>query len=457
MDITRRSLLIGAGTGAVAVLLAACTPTPEPTPGPTLGPTPPEPEAPRVPAPAVLLRSGWTGDPYARGAVSYLPAGADPQDRAALRAAVGRRVFFAGEAVAAAHPGSVLGAIESGKRAAAAALAMAAPGERIAVVGAGAAGAVAARLLADAGAEVTVFEARDRTGGRVHTVTDDDWPFPVQLGAWLADPEDLTAVAAALDLPPLAHVAFESSVALDSDGTETALDSDAIAQAIEEAADAASDLPLADALAISGADVADPALSAALAWMSATSGADPARASSWYPPATPPAVIAGTQNDLGAMVDEVLGDVAVALNSPVGQIAYDDDGVSLALATGEAVSVDRVVVTVPLGVLQQASVEFAPPLPFAQRGAIAALATGFLECVWVRFDEPFWETDAAIWHLVSGDSGIRTWLNLRPATGEPVLVGLIGGPQAEEFAALDDDDVETVVREALAAFSGPVS
>lgn len=451
MSITRRSLLIGAGTGAVAVLLAACTPSPDPTPTPSLDPTPPEPDD-RVPAPAALLRSTWADDPYARGAGSYLPAGATPQHREALRQPIEGRIFLAGEATDAANPGTVRGAIDSGRRAALAALAAGPTGERIAVIGAGAAGIAAARILADDGADVSVFEARDRTGGRVHTVQDDDWPVPVQLGAWLSAPEDFASLAEALELPAFAQIPFEDSLGLDQDGREETLDTDRIEQALDDAANRASDVPLTDALEESGADIEDPALAAALAWLAATSGADPALASSWFPPALPPQSLSGSREDLGALLASALGDFEPSLSSPIARIGYDDEGVSLALATGEAVTVDRVVVTAPLGVLQQQSIEFVPPLPFAQRGAIAALAPGFIESVWIRFDEPFWETDAAIWHVIGGDARIRTWLNLQPATGEAVLVGLIGGPIAAEIAGLGDDEVEAIARESLVAF-----
>jgi len=44
--------------------------------------------------------------------------------------------------------------------------------KKVIIIGAGMAGAAAARTLKEAGCEVVVLEARDRTGGRIHTHTD---------------------------------------------------------------------------------------------------------------------------------------------------------------------------------------------------------------------------------------------------------------------------------------------
>lgn len=453
MSLTRRTFLVGAGTGAVAVLLAACTGQTEPKPRPT---TPrPKPSAPvGIPRPTDWKRSSWASDPYSYGSVSYVPAGSTPQHREALGEALEQRVFFAGEATDSSRPGTVLGAVDSGRRAAMAVISEAADGERIAVIGAGAAGAVVARTLSDAGHEVTIFEARDRTGGRILGVSDDTWPTPPQLGAWLIGDEDITALQERLIDFGDGTIAFDSSLGHSKDGEAPSIDIGPVQRAIEQAEGYPADLPLAEALQQSGADTADPALVAALAWVEATTGADAAKASSWYPPAiTAAGTLTGRTGDLAAFIDERLQDLDVTLASPVVRVAYDDRGVSLRLGTGEALSFDRVVVTVPLGVLQRQGIEFAPALPFAQRGAIAALGSGALETIWLRFDEPFWDAEAAIWHVVGGDGLIRTWLNLEPATGEPVLVGLVGGAAAEEFAELGDGDAESAALASLAYFA----
>jgi len=455
MSITRRTLLLGAGTGAVAMLLASCTPTPAPKPTRTITPAP-KPTAPsRVPAPTSWARSTWATDPYSFGSISFLPTGADPQQRDTLAEPLMDRVFFAGEATDATNPGTVLGAVDSGHGAALALISAASEKERVAVIGAGAAGVVAARLLADAGHRVTIFEARERTGGRVLSQSADEWPIPAQLGAWLIDPDQLAGLRDRLTALGEQQLTFEPAVARSEDGATDDLNGDAIAQAVDKAKSLPTDIALSDALEQNGADLTDPALAAALAWLSATTGVDPTRASSWYPPAFAGDALTGMTEDLGAFFEEHLEDLEVTLASPVVRVAYDDSGVSLRLGTGEALSFDRVVVTVPLGVLQQQGIEFAPALPFSQRGAIAALASGFLETVWMRFDEAFWDAEQPIWHVVGGDGLIRTWINLLPATGEPVLVGLVGGMEAEQLSSLSDRDARAAARQSLAFFAPP--
>ncbi|MGI6877413.1 FAD-dependent oxidoreductase [Microbacterium sp. gxy059] len=473
MRISRRTLFAGAGAGALAVLLASCTGD-DPRPGPTEPPEPtasPEPLG-EVPAAAAFVRTQWAEDPFAHGARSVTPAGSSPVDREAIARPIADRVFLSGEATSADKPGTIAGAIESGEAAAAALLERAEPGERIAVIGAGLAGSAAARGLveADRGLDLTVFEAREHTGGRmVSHVDEEEWPIPPQLGAWIvADDADLAARFAVLGV---GTVPVGEQTARTADGEAEMPDRDLLAKAIERAASEPSDLTLDEALEGAGADDSDE-LDALRAAIAALTGADPATASSWFPVALPGSDLLAAVSDVAPLTETVLGDTEVTFSSPVSGVVYDDTGVSLRLATGEALTFDRVVVTVPLGVLQADAIEFEPPLPLEIRSAISALEMGQIETIWLRFDEPFWTTEAGLWHLVGPvgdveetpeDEGeedgedpppvVRTWVNLMPSTGEPILVGVIGGPDAARFAALDDDEALTLASTALQAFA----
>src|SRR6516165_5970587 len=55
--------------------------------------------------------------------------------------------------------------------------------EHIVVIGAGAAGLIAARELGRAGKKVTVLEARDRCGGRIHSLPTAEFGYPAEGGA----------------------------------------------------------------------------------------------------------------------------------------------------------------------------------------------------------------------------------------------------------------------------------
>lgn len=436
MRITRRTLLLGAGAGVASVLLASCTPEPVPTPTPTRTREPEPP--PGVPAPAGSIRSTWSTDPFALGAASFTPVGVLSDTRSALARPVDKRLFFAGEATDPEAPGTVRGAINSGTRAAEEVLIPATSGERIAVVGAGLAGVTAASLLLEAGMAVTVFEARDRIGGRVHSQVDDAWPVPVQLGAWLFG-EDDADVQKRMRTGDVDLVELSGDRWRGPDGDVDPIDPEPFDAAITTAQAAPQDTSVADALTAAGIDPDAADTAALLTILAARTGAGADELSSWFTPPLPTGDPTAATGDLTPFVEQALDGVTVGLNSPVARLAYDDSGVSVRLGTGEALSFDRVVVTVPLGVLQDGSIEFDPPLPFSNRGAVAALGMGAIETVWLRWDEPFWDNEEAIWHAVGADVAIPTWINLRPSTGENVLVGIVGAAAAVEFAKLAED------------------
>ncbi|WP_228528025.1 flavin monoamine oxidase family protein [Microbacterium sp. UFMG61] len=475
---TRRTLLIGAGAGVLGVLLASCTPEPVPTPTPDRSPTP-KPTADSV-TPAAFVRSSWTNDPFSLGAASFTPVGIQAAAREALAEPVDDRLFIAGEATDVDAPGTMAAALRSGERAAELLRRAADDGERVAIVGAGLAGAAAAaRLVAD-GLEVTVFEARDRVGGRVHSlVDDDDWPIPAQLGGWLLGASD-GALRENLETLDVRTASISGAVWRSAEGEVAPATTEPVQAAIAGAQQGLTDTSLEDALTAAGADPTEPGLAALLASIAAWSGADAADVSTWFPPLLPPDEVTAALGDLTPVIEGMLEGARLSLSSPVSRVAYDEAGVSLGIASGESLSFDRVLITVPLGVLQSEGLQFAPALPFSHRGAIAELGMGRIETVWMRVDEPLFaaapdraptsepqtEPDAdaeagtddaaaaepSVWHVVGGDTMIRTWIDLAPSTGENILVGIVGGEAAGEFAELDDEKALAAAVASLAPF-----
>jgi monoamine oxidase len=481
MSMKRRTFLLGSG---LVLSLAACTPAePEPTATPTPSPSPsPTPTPGPVPRPDAAARSAWTTNPYARGAVSYLPVGASAETRVSLRAPVLDRVFFAGEATSTEWPGTVAGAVASGRRAAEEVAAAALDGERIGVIGAGAAGATAARRLADAGYEVLVIEAQDRVGGRIRTAESDAWPLPVELGAAFVRAEDDAGVAGAgvqaIPFPATVETRTATGSAVPATAAPAAAAS--VAAAVTWAQSQPTDESLRNALIDSGAapvplpgptDAPTPS-------PAATPGADDTvssvvllehyldvvvagrtgataeelSAQAGFDPALPgelSLVTSGYQN----VVADALRDIDVLAKSPVVRVRYGEDGVGLRFGTGESLSVDRVIVTVPVGVLRAGVIEFDPALPAPTLDAVDRLGMGAIETVWLRYDEPFWASEATVWSIADPETDFPIWLNLLPVTGDPVLVGYATAEAAQRVAELSDDEVVSRAIGSLAAFA----
>lgn len=485
----RRTFLLGSISGLSAVALAACIPEqPSPTPTRTVPPT----VTATVPRPIAFERTAWSTDPFARGAFSFQAVGSTPEQRVALAQPVDERIFFAGEHTDDLNPGTVQGALASGRRAVAEVLAIGGPGERIAVVGAGIAGATAARDLADAGFSVVVVEGRDRAGGRLDTIETDNWPVPVELGAsWVYDASrnSVAAELAAVDVDAQTFdFSFEQRTPDGAVVEPKPVGPDAVTAALAWAAPQPADLSLLASLAGSGAaelsddpdeaGVSDASRLAGYVTTNVTvqSGADASGLSSWFPgnPTRSPEDDRFVTGGYKTLVTSRLEGLDVLPSSTVSNITTTERGVSLRMGRGESLSADRVVVTVPLGVLQANSIEFTPPLPFTHRDAISALGMGAQEKIVLHFQEPFWSTEATVWTVLPGtatnfeasptpapETGeeanplVQLWYNLEPLTGEPILVGVIGGDAAVRMAELRDDEVLAGALASLEPFLDP--
>ena len=112
---------------------------------------------------------------------------------------------------------------------------------------------------------------------------------------------------------------------------------------------------------------------------------------------------------------------------------------------------DRVIVTVPLGVLKAGTITFDPPLGESKRAAIARLGFGVLDKVVLAFSEPFWPQSPDVVGLVGAQQPLPILVNGLSFGAGPLLVGLRGGAAARSRESLSDQQSVDEVRAALDA------
>ncbi len=458
----RRRFLAGAGALTAApfvavpfagALLAACSDD---------GGTP---STGRALEPDAVLRTRWADDPFARGAYSYVPVGVTngPALREALGAPVEAQLFFAGEATSVDAPATVHGAIASGRRAAGEVLASGArPGSAVVVLGAGAAGLAAAAELRNAGLSPVVVEARDRTGGRVHT--DTSLGVPVDLGAaWVHDAREGNPVLPLARRASVTLQAFEHSTVLRSSGGRR-LDADRTVDRMDRALEkvgggsgADDELDRRVRAEAAALGLREPELTWAITSAIELELGAPATAVSWRSfdegggdaDDDADALPAG---GYGPVLAPLADGLDIRLRTPVATVQWSRARNRLVTAAGAEIPFDRCIVTLPLGVLQAGAPAFDPPLPAAKAQAIRTLGTGLVDKLALRFPAVFWERDRS-WLGFTGTTPGEwaEWLNLAPSTGAPVLVGFNAANVARTFQTRTDEQLVTSARSALRA------
>jgi monoamine oxidase len=380
------------------------------------------------------------------------------------------------------------------------------------IIGAGAAGLAAARDLAAAGTQVTILEARDRIGGRVYTHHDPNWLMPIELGAEFVHGKHpaLMKILEEWGIPFCdvtgRHWYFENGLLARShefwNKLNALMDLMSLDQPDQTFKDFLASLPddeasrKAKAVAtryVQGFHAARIDRIGVHGLIKANEAEDEVDGNQGFR-------IPGGYD----LVTQALHDEAVAagallrLNTIVKAIHWSSAGVQVScLSNGspETFAATRVLITLPLGVLQQSvqsptsnvqpqididltgntntesrrvriatgskamvlsrseesapAVRFIPELPKEKQDAIRGLEMGHVVRIALRFRERFWETLSPPARLSSGDAGasvdfsdlgfisypeapVTTWWTLLHIRA-PVLVGWCGGANAERL------------------------
>jgi monoamine oxidase len=300
------------------------------------------------------------------------------------------------------------------------------PARRVVVVGAGFAGLAAAEALAARGVEVTVFEARERVGGRVHARRLDNGAV-VELGAEFVLPGyDLlreTSTRLGLELfekgtlygdreprdgPPVTREELiAADAALRSAGTGS------IADALERlVSSAGARAAVASRLAVSSAYEVEDQDAATLAEGAVRFGDFPSHG------------IVGGNDGIALALAERLGG-AVHTSVAVSRVEWSDGGVVVKAGGGEAVA-DACVIATPAP--HALELEWDPPLPAWKREALAGVRYGQAAKLFLPLAAPVPPSQT-----LSVPLRFWTWTQ----HGMPVASSFAGSPSALERLEID--------------------
>ena len=352
--------------------------------------------------------------------------------------------------------------------------------ERVLVVGAGIAGLTVANALAHGGVECVVLEARDRIGGRLHTV--DLAGSPVDLGgSWIHMPDGgnpMRAFARQAGVPCRSADPVPEMTGFDcgEDRRLSAAETEAALGLYLEAFPEATG-PLAAGLG-PDASAADGIEAFVAAAGLAPGPARRARQVLYGSIEAESADLAERQSlrwmwneieyegnyfgdvpDGGyrRLVDAMATGADLRLGVEVTQVVTSAGGVRLHCADGTSEEGSHAVVTVPLGVLKRGAPRFSPALPPDRLAAIGRLGFGRFEKVALRFGEPFWRA-AGFPHLMIFPRDPGEWmvwvLGLDAFGAGPALIFLVFHSAAGRLLAAGPDAAVRWARDLLAEATG---
>lgn len=340
------------------------------------------------------------------------------------------------------------------------------------IIGAGAAGLMAAYKLSAGGKSVIVLEARNRLGGRIHTLQNESFFKEAERGAEFIHgdlPVTLELLkTAGIEVEPasgemwrFADGKFNSEhgatpdwgLLMDRlDQLQEDLSIEDFLQS-EFAADEHTGLCNAVRRFVAGYDSADTRDASAFAlrreWQNEDDDAQH-RLKGGY---------AAMINFLADQCKDHGGEIM--LNTVVTDIEHEPGKVQVHFSGSGVYSARHLVVALPLGVLKAASGEGAVkfhPQPMQQIEAFQDIGFGAIIKLLLEFDAPFWEGDDIArlagkdpkeMSFLLSDEAIPTWWTQNP-NRSPVLTGWLGGPPAAQKQQTTEAEILELALQSLA-------
>lgn len=149
------------------------------------------------------------------------------------------------------------------------------------------------------------------------------------------------------------------------------------------------------------------------------------------------------------LVEALSRGLSIRTNYPVERLEYGgpEGGVRLHCSGGRSIRAKRVLVTVPLKVLQDNVLNFSPPLPAPKLAAIHRVKMGNAVKIFLTFKRRFWPE--TMYDIVCPDSFVPefwmlTYPHTAPGQGHPYLItGFLAGESADAVARMPEQTAVT--------------
>ncbi len=345
----------------------------------------------------------------------------------------------------------------------------------VVVLGAGMAGLAAAERLAAAGCRVVVLEARDRIGGRIHTVDDPGLHYPVELGPEFVHGRPPELVGLIEELGLTLEAVPERARPPDLIGSRPLPDIRTSLETLLHASATGPDQPVAELIREHGALLARPGeLEGVTHYIETFHAAELDRMGTRALAENESAeddgddTIHRVREGYGAVVRRMTERwdaerIELRLGAAATAIAWRAGEVRISVAGAGVVSTEvraaRAVVALPLPVLNRlAGVGAAPgidPLPPGWSSSLAALHMGAAHRVVLGFDSPWWAAKGAAGpgFIRGGQEPFPVWWTALPSRA-PILTGWVGGPLAVALSGRGDDVLLRAALDSVASIFG---
>jgi monoamine oxidase len=163
--------------------------------------------------------------------------------------------------------------------------------------------------------------------------------------------------------------------------------------------------------------------------------------------------IAGGAQSVSIALAKFIGADRVLLGQPVSAIAQDDDGVTVACASGKSYRAKRVVVAVPVPLGDK--IRFTPELPVLRQQLMRRSYMGGAVKIFVRYETAFWRGRGFSGEAACGDGPISVTFDQCSEDNQTAcLMAFVGGKFARTWSQIAEAERKQIVIDHFAKYFG---